>query len=140
MAVLTDETALRLLRPVMAAISISAAALTAPAVALADPGADAPDPAPSSVGDGGAGADAIAQPGQSVCPMLVQPGSDIASNLTQFSGNGGFAPLIVGSLAAAAIQSQCPGVVNSVANGNLPISLPGLSPAGAPDAGAAPPN
>ena len=123
MAVLTDETALRLLRPVMAAISISAAALTAPAVALADPGADA-----------------IAQPGQSVCPMLVQPGSDIASNLTQFSGNGGFAPLIVGSLAAAAIQSQCPGVVNSVANGNLPISLPGLSPAGAPDAGAAPPN
>jgi hypothetical protein len=122
----------------MAAIAISAAALTAPAVALADPGAGAPDPTPSSVGDGGAGG--IAQAGQSICPVLVQPGSDIASNLTQFSGNGGFAPLIVGALTGAAIQAQCQGFVNSVANGNLPISVPGLSPVGAPDAGAAPPN
>jgi hypothetical protein len=114
------------------AVAVFAAALTGSAHAGADPGDDAANPAPSSI-DG----DAVAQAGQSICSTLVQPGSDLASTATQQSGNGGLAPLIVGYLAGAAIQAQCPGLINSVANGNLPVSLPGMPPA---DGGGAPPN
>jgi membrane-associated protease RseP (regulator of RpoE activity) len=124
------------LRPVVVAVAVFSAAFTWSAGAHADPGDDAANPAPGSV-DSGAAADAVAQAGQSICSTLVQPGSDLAGAATQQSGNGGFAPLIVGYIAGAAIQAQCPGLINSVANGNLPVAIPGMPPG---DSGAAPPN
>lgn len=49
------------------------------------------------IGNNGPVSNAIAQVGTSICPLLVQPGSQMASTATQMSGNGGIAPPLAGS-------------------------------------------
>jgi hypothetical protein len=75
----------------------------------------------SSIGIGNNGplSTAIAQVGQSICPLLVQPGSSVASNAIQASGNGGLAPTIGGAVAGMVIQAECPSAMTQLANGNL---------------------
>ncbi|MCV7015416.1 DUF732 domain-containing protein [Mycolicibacterium madagascariense] len=130
-------------RPVVVTLGIATAAVMWPAHAHADVGTDAGTSALNGLGIGNNGAvsSAIAGAGQSICPMLVQPGSQLASMATQMTGHGGLAPTIAGWVATMVIQSQCPGWMTSIANGQMPAGLSAVTglagPAlGLPSAGA----
>ncbi|BBX45710.1 hypothetical protein GCM10009641_50920 [Mycobacterium cookii] len=127
----------RALRPVIVTAAVFAAATGVSPHAHADSVGDAMAPVLNSAGIGNNGpvSGAIAQVGQSICPMLVQPGSGLASSAAQISGNGGLAPPLAGFLVGMAIQSQCPSFMTSVANGDMPFPIPGApgaAPAGLP--------
>jgi hypothetical protein len=120
--------------PVVVSVAVIAAALTWPPPAHADPVGDSITTVLNSVGIGNNGplSTASAQVGQSICPMLVQLGSNFASNATRVSGNGGLAPPIAGFVTGMAIQSQCPALMTAIANGNWPFPLTGAMPSPAP--------
>jgi hypothetical protein len=122
------------LRPVIVTAGVCAAALASIPAAHADSVGDAMAPVLNGVGIGNNGpvSGAIAQMGQSICPMLVKPGGSLASNAAQISGHGGLAPPVAGFLASMAIQAECPGFMTSVANGNMPFPIPGASGPGLP--------
>jgi hypothetical protein len=124
----------RALRPVIVTVAVFAAAMGVSPHAHADSVGDAMAPVLNSAGIGNNGpvSGAIAQVGQSICPMLVKPGSGLASGAAQISGNGGLAPPLAGFLVGMAIQSQCPSFMTSVANGNMPFPIPGGIPGAAP--------
>src|SRR3954470_18033042 len=136
------------LRPVVVSVAIVVAAVTWSTPAHADPIDDSITSVLSTVGIGNNGpiSSAIAQIAVSLCPLLVQPGSQFASTATQASGNGGLAPPIAGFVAGQVIQSQCPAFMTALANGQLPFPLtgggtpampfgiPGASPLGLPAA------
>jgi hypothetical protein len=128
------------LRPVIVTVAVFAAALGASAHAHADSVGDAMAPVLNTAGIGNNGpvSGTIAQVGQSICPMLVKPGSGLASSAAQISGNGGLAPPLAGFLVGMAIQSQCPSFMTSVANGNMPFPIPGGMPGMPGMPGAAP--
>jgi hypothetical protein len=129
--VTTSTTALR---PVMVTAAVFTVALAAVPAAHADSVGDAMAPVLNGVGIGNNGpvSSAIAQMGQSICPMLVKPGGSLASNAAQISGHGGLAPPMAGFLASMAIQAECPGFMTSVANGNMPFPIPGAGGPGLP--------
>ncbi|MCW2630455.1 hypothetical protein [Mycobacterium sp.] len=81
------------LRPVVVSVGIVAAAVTWATPARANPVGDSISTVLNTVGIGNNGpiSSVIAQIGQSICPLLVQPGSNFASDATQMSGNGGLA-------------------------------------------------
>jgi hypothetical protein len=81
------------------------------------------------IGNNGPVSTAIAVIGQSICPMLVQPGATFASTASQMAGNTGLSPPIAGFVTSMAIQMECPGIMTSLANGNMPFPLPGANPA-----------
>jgi hypothetical protein len=122
------------LRPVVVTAAVFAAVLGSIPAAHADPGGEAMVPVlnGAGVGDNGGVSNAIAQMGQSICPMLAKPGGSLASGAAQMSGHGGLEAPMAGFLAQMAIQSQCPGWINSVANGNMPFPLPGVGGPGSP--------
>lgn len=122
------------LRHVVVTAAVVAATMSAIPSAHADSVGDAMAPVLNGAGIGNNGpiSSAIAQVGQSICPMLVKPGSSVASSAAQVSGHGGLAPPLAGFLAGMAIQSQCPSFMTSVANGNMPFPIPGGTPAGIP--------
>ena len=122
------------LRPVIVTAGVCAAALASIPAAHADSVGDAMAPVLNGVGIGNNGpvSGAIAQMGQSICPMLVKPGGSLASNAAQISGHGGLAPPVAGFLASMAIQAECPGFMTSVANGNMPFPIPGAGGPGLP--------
>jgi Protein of unknown function (DUF732) len=122
------------LRPVMVTLGVVAAAVGSTPAAHADSTGAAMAPVLNGVGIGNNGpvSSAIAQVGQSICPMLVKPGSSFASSAAQVSGHGGLAPPLAGFLVGMAIQAQCPSFMTSVANGNTPFPIPGGAPAGIP--------
>ena len=122
------------LRPVIVTAGVCAAALASIPAAHADSVGDAMAPVLNGVGIGNNGpvSGAIAQMGQSICPMLVKPGGSLASNAAQISGHGGLAPPMAGFLASMAIQAECPGFMTSVANGNMPFPIPGAGGPGLP--------
>lgn len=129
--VATSTTALR---PVMVTAAVFTVALAVVPAAHADSVGDAMAPVLNGVGIGNNGpvSSAIAQMGQSICPMLVKPGGSLASNAAQISGHGGLAPPMAGFLASMAIQAECPGFMTSVANGNMPFPIPGAGGPGLP--------
>lgn len=120
------------LRPFIVTVAVCAAAMASSTPAHADPVDDPAGSVLNGVGaDGGNPiSDAIAQMGQSICPMLVQPGSSLASSAAQVSGHGGAAPPIAGFLAGMAIRAQCPAFMTSVANGDVPTPIAGILPGG----------
>ena len=122
------------LRPVIVTAGVCAAALASIPAAHADSVGDSMAPVLNGVGIGNNGpvSGAIAQMGQSICPMLVKPGGSLASNAAQISGHGGLAPPVAGFLASMAIQAECPGFMTSVANGNMPFPIPGAGGPGLP--------
>jgi hypothetical protein len=127
-------------RPVIVSVGIVIAAVTWATPAHADGIGDLISPVLNTVGIGNNGpvSSAIAQIGQSICPMLVQPGSNFASTATNMSGNGGLASPIAGFLAGQAIQSQCPAFMTAISNGTMPFGLGGAgspSPFGLPGGG-----
>jgi hypothetical protein len=121
------------LRPLVITVCVITAAATWPAPAHADPLGDSITNAVNNIGVGNNGpvSTAIAGAGQSICPMLVQPGATFASVTSQTAGNTGLSPAIAGFVTSMAIQMECPGVMTSIANGNVPfpLQLPGANPA-----------
>ena len=132
-------------RPMLVAAGIVIAAVASPPPAHADPLNTTFNNV--GIGNNGPVSTALAGIGQSICPMLVQPGATFASAAAQMSGNSGLTPTIAGWVTSMAIQTQCPGVMTSLANGNMPFPLPGVDPAqpppfqlpGLPGANPAPP-
>jgi hypothetical protein len=124
-------------RPVVVTLGIAAAAVMWPAHAHADVTSDSGSSVLNGVGIGNNGpvSTAIAGVGQSICPMLVQPGSTLASMATKVSGHDGLAPTIAGWVATMVIQSQCPGWMTSLANGQMPAGLDTLTHVAGPALG-----
>jgi hypothetical protein len=112
-------------RPLVVTLAIATAAALWPAPAHADVLGDAGGSVLNGVGIGNNGplSTALAGIGQSLCPMLVQPGGQLASMATQMSGHNGLAPTIASFVATTAIQTQCPGWMTSLANGQMPAGL-----------------
>jgi hypothetical protein len=148
------------IRPVCVSVALIAAFVMWPGRAHADPGDSGSVLNGVGIGNNGPISSAIAELGTSICPMLVQPGSNFASSAAQMSGNGGLAAPIAGWVIGAAIQSQCPAFMTKLANGDLsdlsmltgggaaapgPFGLPGAnplvpSPLGLPGVGAPAPS
>jgi hypothetical protein len=115
-------------RPVAVTLGIAAAAVLWPAHSHADVGTTGSSVLNGvGVGNNGPVSTAIAGVGQSICPMLVQPGSKLASMATQMSGHDGLAPTVAGWVATMVIQSQCPGWMTSLSNGQMPAGLDTLT-------------
>jgi hypothetical protein len=88
------------------------------------------------IGNGGAISQAIAQFATSLCPLLVQPGSQVVSTATSATGNGGLGSQLAGGVAGLVIQSQCPSFMTSLANGDFTVltnaaSMMGMATPGA---------
>ncbi|WP_142239884.1 DUF732 domain-containing protein [Mycobacterium sp. ST-F2] len=121
------------LRPVAVAGAIVAAALMWGPRAQADVVHDTLNEV--GIGNNGPVSNAIAEVGTSICPLLVQPGSQVASTATEMSGHGGIAPPLAGFATQVAIQSQCPAFMTALANGNIPALMNGglpVTPPGLP--------
>jgi hypothetical protein len=116
----TIDTAVRVLSPVVVSGGVMFAALMWPAPADADPLFPAPT-VPGTVAATNAGPikTAVAEFGQSLCPMLVKPGSNLATNASQLQGNSGLTNTIAGAATGMAIQMECPALMSQLANGNL---------------------
>jgi hypothetical protein len=114
-------------RPMLVSAGIVIAAVASPPPAHADPLNNTFNNV--GIGNNGPVSTALAGIGQSICPMLVQPGATFASVAAQMAGNNGLTPTIAGWITSMAIQSECPGVMTSLANGNVPFPLPGAGPA-----------
>ena len=113
------------LRPLLVSAGIVTAAIASPPPGHADPLGGPITNTLNNVGIGNNGpiSTALAGVGQSICPMLVQPGAAFATAATRMSGNNGLTPQIAGWVTSMAIQNECPGVITSLANGNLPFPL-----------------
>ncbi|WAC90611.1 DUF732 domain-containing protein [Mycobacterium sp. Aquia_213] len=64
--------------------------------------------------------------GESVCPMLAQPGGSFAGAVTSIRRQG-MSPRMAQMFTTIAIQSYCPQVMTNLANGNMP-NMPGGMP------------
>ena len=102
-------------------VLITAVPLAAPA--QADPTDDAFINALSNAGVGVTNpADAV-QLGQSVCPMLSQPGQTAADAASQVANAAGMSLGPAAMFTGLAISIFCPGVVAQIGNGQSPIPL-----------------
>jgi uncharacterized protein DUF732 len=63
--------------------------------------------------------------GQSVCPMLVEPGKNLASVYSTVSNNG-INPDMAAFFTGIAISMYCPSMMSSIGNGTFLNSLSGL--------------
>ena len=65
------------------------------------------------------------QLGQSICPMLVEPGKSLASVYSTVSNNG-INPDMAAFFTGIAIQMYCPSMMSSIGNGTFLKQLSGL--------------
>lgn len=104
-------------------VGIIGAATTLAAPAQADPGADDFLSSLSSAGLGDVDPATAESVGQTVCPMLSEPGqqlADVAANVSNAIGK----PLgPATTFTGLAITMFCPGAVASLAKGEMPIPL-----------------
>jgi Protein of unknown function (DUF732) len=126
------------------AMAVSVGVITAAGVSAAPARADTVnDGFLSALNNAGVGyndpANAV-QLGQSICPMLSQPGGSFARAASSI-GNNGISPDMASLFTSIAISMYCPSMVNSFANGDwlnngdflnggnlpgLPFGIPGL--------------
>jgi hypothetical protein len=107
----------------LAALVVGAFAMTVPfaAQAQADPSDDAFIDSLSSAGLGATNpADAVAL-GQSVCPMLSQPGQTAADAAAQVADAAGMSLGPATMFTGLAISAFCPGAVAALGDGESPI-------------------
>ena len=105
------------------AAGVSVAALLTAAPAQADPVDDAFIDALGGAGVGMANpADAVAL-GQSVCPMLSEPGQNAADAAAQVADTAGMSLGPATMFTGLAISAFCPGVMASLGNGQSPLPL-----------------
>lgn len=66
--------------------------------------------------------------GQSICPMLVQPGGNFAAAVQRVRGNNGMSPQMADAFTRIAISMYCPTMMANVASGNIPglPQVPGI--------------
>jgi Protein of unknown function (DUF732) len=105
------------------AVSVGAMSLAVATPAQAEPDTDAFLRSLSYAGIGGVDPATAVEVGQSVCPMLAEPGqrmADVAAQVADAIGRPlGPATMFTG----VAITMFCPGVVAAVANGQSPVPL-----------------
>ena len=94
------------------------AAVTLAVPARADPMSDAFLAALNNAGVGYGDPNAAISMGQSVCPMLVEPGKSFASVASQV-GNNGVPPDMAALFTGIAIQMYCPSMMTSIGNGTF---------------------
>jgi Protein of unknown function (DUF732) len=111
------------------ALAVSAAFLAAATMSPARAGADTNGDFLSQLSAAGIGyqnpVDTVAL-GQSICPMLVEPGKSFASAVTKVRNNG-VSPEMAAFFAGIAIQMYCPSMISSVADGSVLNQLGGLN-------------
>ncbi|MCK0173134.1 MULTISPECIES: DUF732 domain-containing protein [Mycobacteriaceae] len=108
--------------PVMAALTVSAGLAAAPA--HADTAADVFLSVLDGSGLVGLDQGTAVRVGQQVCPMLAEPGQNLANVAADVSDSIG-RPLGPATMfTGLAIQIFCPGAVSALATGNSPIPLP----------------
>jgi hypothetical protein len=104
-----------------------ASAVTLAAPASADP---APDTsflnALTSAGIGYNDPASTEQLGRSICPMLVEPGKNLASVYSTVSNNG-INPQMAAFFTGIAISMYCPSMMSSIGNGTFLNQLNGLN-------------
>jgi hypothetical protein len=107
---------------VFAGVAATACMIAAPA--QADPSTDAFLDAVSGAGLGGATdpSDLVAA-GQSVCPMLAEPGQNAADAAAKVADTTGMSLGGANMFTGLAISFLCPRVLESVGNGESPIPL-----------------
>jgi Protein of unknown function (DUF732) len=66
------------------------------------------------------------QLGQSICPMLVEPGKNMASIYSTVSNNG-INPAMASFFTGIAISMYCPSMMSSIGNGTFLNQLSGLN-------------
>jgi hypothetical protein len=71
------------------------------------------------------------QLGQSICPMLVEPGKNMASIYSTVSNNG-INPAMASFFTGIAISMYCPSAMSSIGNGTFLNQLSGLNGFGIP--------
>lgn len=66
--------------------------------------------------------------GQTICPMLSQPGGSFASTASSVVGSNGMSPAMAQMFTSIAISMYCPSMMASIANGQVPNlpQLPGM--------------
>lgn len=103
-----------------------ATAVTLAAPASADPNADNSFlDALSNAGIGFTDPASTQQLGQSICPMLVEPGKSMASVYSTVSNNG-INPDMAAFFTGIAISMYCPQMMTSIGNGTFLNQLGGL--------------
>ena len=98
----------------------AAAAVTLAAPARADP-INVDNAFLAALGRAGIGyadPNAMTSLGQSVCPMLIEPGKSIASVYSTVTNNG-INPAMAAFFTGIAIQMYCPQMINSLGNGTI---------------------
>ncbi|WP_163753658.1 DUF732 domain-containing protein [Mycobacterium botniense] len=65
--------------------------------------------------------------GQSICPMLAQPGGTFAAAASSIAGKDGISPAMADMFTSIAISMYCPSMMQSLAHGEVPTvpQLPG---------------
>ncbi|OBF30961.1 hypothetical protein A5724_22540 [Mycobacterium sp. ACS1612] len=102
----------------------AAAAVTLAAPASADPDTSFLN-ALTSAGIGFNDPASTEQLGQSICPMLVEPGKNLAQVYSTVS-NKGINPDMAAFFTGIAIQMYCPSMMTSIGNGTFLNQLSGL--------------
>lgn len=113
----------RSVRSVAVAVGLTAVAATIAAPAQADPIDDAFLSALTNAGVGLANPVDTVRLGESVCPMLVEPGKSLAKVYTRVSDNG-IPPDMAAFFTGIAISMYCPQMMASVGNGTVLDWLP----------------
>jgi hypothetical protein len=104
-------------------VGVAAAALMAASPAAADPSTDAFIDSLGSAGVPMGDPGQAAALGESVCPMLSQPGQDMADTAAQVADAGGMSLGPATMFTGLAISAFCPGAMSALANGESPIPL-----------------
>ena len=118
-------TAPRALRALTASTTLIAAAFLQPAAAHADTGSDFLSQLAGAGITYANPADTEAL-GQSICPMLVEPGKNFAAAVSRVRNNG-ISPDMAAFFAGIAIQAYCPSMISSIADGSVLNQLNGLN-------------
>jgi hypothetical protein len=123
-------------RVLAVSVGVTAAAQLAMAPAHADTTNDAFLSALSNAGIGYNDPGSAVSLGQSICPMLAQPGGSFAGVASSMSGNNSISPGMAALFTSIAISMYCPSMMASFANGDflqngsmpgMPFQIPGLS-------------
>jgi hypothetical protein len=107
----------------LAALAVGAFAIAVPfaAPAQADPSGDAFIDSLSNAGVGVANPQDAVTLGQSVCPMLSQPGQTAADAAAQVANAAGMSLGPATMFTGLAISAFCPGAIASLGNGESPV-------------------
>lgn len=108
----------------LASLATAAAALAAPA--SADPTGDSFLHALTDAGVAYNDPAATEQLGQSICPMLVEPGKSLASVYSTVTNNG-INPDMAAFFTGIAISMYCPSAMTSIGNGTFLNNISGLN-------------